>query len=174
MDQQELKNVLEKHRKWFLGEPNGERANLSSANLSSADLSSANLSSANLRSANLSYANLSEIKEDFFKVLLIAKNETLGLYDSLMRGKIDGSVYVGECACLVGTIAKVRREHFRKLEIDLKPNAERLAEKWFLGIAKDDIPQSNQISSITADWMREFMDTEKIKYPRYEIMAIQD
>ena len=55
----ELKEVLEKHRKWLTDEEGGECANLSGANLSWADLSGANLSGADLSRANLSRANLS-------------------------------------------------------------------------------------------------------------------
>jgi hypothetical protein len=54
-----LREVLESHRKWRLGEPGGTRAYLSGANLSGAYLSGADLSGANLRSAYLSGANLS-------------------------------------------------------------------------------------------------------------------
>jgi hypothetical protein len=192
MNHQELKNVLDLHRKWLAGESDGKRADLRSANLRYTDLRSADLRytdlrSADLRSANLSSANLSytdlnsadlrsadlrSIKEDFFKVLSVAKAEVLGLYDALMRGKISGTAYEGDCACLVGTIANIRHEQYKCLTIDLKPNAERLSEKWFLGISENDLPQNNPISSITAEWMREWMDAEKIKYPKYEITPI--
>ena len=59
MDEQELKNILDKHFKWLRGENGGKRANLFGANLSRADLSGANLSRANLFGANLSRADLS-------------------------------------------------------------------------------------------------------------------
>lgn len=62
MDQQELKNVLELHRKWVMSEEGGSKANLSYADLSSADLK--------------------EVREDFLKRLAIAKAEVLGLYDA--------------------------------------------------------------------------------------------
>ena len=55
----ELKEVLEKHRKWLTDEEGGECADLSRADLSWANLSKANLSKANLSRANLSKANLS-------------------------------------------------------------------------------------------------------------------
>ena len=58
-DLEELKEVLEKHRKWLTGEEGGECANLSCANLSGADLSRVDLSEADLSRANLSGANLS-------------------------------------------------------------------------------------------------------------------
>ncbi len=57
--EEELHQVIAKHKDWLDGVEGGERANLSSANLSSADLSYADLSFANLSSANLSSANLS-------------------------------------------------------------------------------------------------------------------
>ena len=59
MNQEELNEILEKHKKWLNDEEDGERADLSSADLSSANLSGANLSWANLSSADLSSANLS-------------------------------------------------------------------------------------------------------------------
>ena len=59
MKNTELKSILEAHRKWLVGEPDGCRANLSGANLRDADLSGANLRGANLRGANLRDADLS-------------------------------------------------------------------------------------------------------------------
>ena len=51
----ELKEILEKHRKWINGEEGGERANLSGANLSGVNLSNAYLNHANLSGANLGF-----------------------------------------------------------------------------------------------------------------------
>ena len=56
---EELKVILELHKKWLDDEKDGVRADLSYANLRSANLSSADLRSANLRSADLRYADLS-------------------------------------------------------------------------------------------------------------------
>ena len=53
MGEQELKDILEKHKIWLNDSSKGKRADLSYA-----DLSYANLRSADLRYANLSYANL--------------------------------------------------------------------------------------------------------------------
>jgi hypothetical protein len=69
MEQNELKRILEKHRKWVYGEGGLcadlygaylSGANLSGANLYNANLSHANLSGAYLSGANLSGANLSD------------------------------------------------------------------------------------------------------------------
>ena len=59
MNAEQLKDILNKHKKWLLNENGGERADLSRADLSRADLSRADLSGANLSGANLSRANLS-------------------------------------------------------------------------------------------------------------------
>lgn len=53
MTKEELSLILDKHKKWLNGDPDGERANLSRA-----DLRGANLSRTDLRGANLSRANL--------------------------------------------------------------------------------------------------------------------
>ena len=58
MEENQLKNVLELHRKWINKEPGGERANLRGADLREADLRGANLWRANLRGANLRGAHL--------------------------------------------------------------------------------------------------------------------
>jgi hypothetical protein len=238
MDQQQLKNVLDLHRKWVIGEEGGKRANLrgadlygadlrgadlygadlygadlygadlygadlygadlrganlGGANLRGADLYGADLGGANLRGADLygadlygadlygadlrgadlRGANLGEIKEDFFKVLEAASHEVLGLYDALMRGLVDGSHYEGDCACLVGTIANVRHEKYDKLSIPLKPDADRPSERWFLAIGKGDIPQSNPVSAVTAEWMREWMRAKGMTFPEYRIVAFE-
>ena len=196
MNQQELKNVLDLHRKWVLSESDGVRAdlryanlryaNLRSADLRSADLSYANLSSANLSSAdlryadlryanlsyaNLSYADLEPIKQDFFKVLDAAKPEVISLYDSIMRGKIDGTKYEGECACLKGTIANIKKCNYRDLKNGLKPDADSISERWFLAILEGDTPQSNQVAKITEEWMLEWALINEMPLPEYKLVS---
>lgn len=58
MNVEELKDILNKHTLWLLGDAKGVKADLSGANLIGADLSGADLSVANLRGANLRGANL--------------------------------------------------------------------------------------------------------------------
>lgn len=72
MKPDELKTILENHKKWLDGIEDGEQANLSGANmrganlrgadLRDANLRGADLRGANLRDANLSYADLSGCK----------------------------------------------------------------------------------------------------------------
>ena len=54
--QEELKEILHKHKLWLEGDSSGVKANLSDANLRVADLSEADLSWADLREADLDYS----------------------------------------------------------------------------------------------------------------------
>jgi uncharacterized protein YjbI with pentapeptide repeats len=131
-------------------------ANLSSANLRSADLRSANLRSANLSSANLRSADLNDIRNDFWSILLFAQPEIAGLRTAIVEGRIDGSVYKGECACLVGTIANVRKCDVNDLKGNLEQNSSRPAERFFMGISKGDKPENNPVSKIVLEWLDQF------------------
>ncbi len=144
-------------------------ANLRGANLRDANLRGANLRDANLRGANLGDADLDRIKQDYLAVLTVAKNEVVGLYKALIEGRIDGSVYTGECACLVGTIAKIRGESHVHLGIDLAPRSSRPAERWFLAIRKGDTPDNNQAAAIVKTWTEEFAVSEGIALPKMKI-----
>ena len=131
-------------------------ANLSGANLFRANLSEADLSGADLSEANLSGANLTPIRDDIWAVLCSAPSEVLTLRQALIDGKVDGSTYSGDCACLVGTLA-----HARKVDENgiagLKPNSHRPAERFFLGIKTGDTPDTNQFSKIALAWIDEWL-----------------
>ena len=58
INKEELKEILENHKKWTNGVEGGSRANLEGANLYGANLNCANLEGANLNRANLNCANL--------------------------------------------------------------------------------------------------------------------
>jgi hypothetical protein len=145
-------------------------ANLYGANLYGADLSGANLSGANLSVADLSGAKLSEadlygakidewstrsIRADLFDVLLRAQAEVPALLATLRAGKINGSTYEGECACLAGTIANARHVEYRILPFI---DAARPIERWFTGIAEGNTPENNTVAKITEGWIVEFME----------------
>ena len=156
-------NLSEANLSWAdLSEANLSEADLSWANLSEANLSEANLSWANLSKANLSWANLSEanlskadllvIRGDFWQILLQNQNEVEGLLKAVREGKIDGSVYTGECCCLMGTIANVRG-----CDVDtLEKNSSRPAERFFMGISEGHTPETNPVSKIVEQWIVEF------------------
>ena len=58
MSKEELKEILDKHKKWLNDKEGGEKANLSYANLRYVDLSCTDLRSANLRYVDLSCTDL--------------------------------------------------------------------------------------------------------------------
>jgi hypothetical protein len=147
-------------------------ADLRSADLSYTNLSSADLRSADLRSADLRSANLLEIREDFFQRLNLAIHEVSGLYKAVRDGRIEGSTYEGKCACFVGTVANVRgvKSDDLKQLIGLKKDAGSPTERWFRGISKGDIPESNPVSRITSQWIEEFSQANGIVLPKRSIV----
>ncbi|MBZ9975502.1 pentapeptide repeat-containing protein [Mesorhizobium sp. BR-1-1-10] len=132
------------------------QANLSEANLSWANLSEANLSWANLSEANLSEANLRAIKHDIWGVLLNAIPEVPALRQALIDGKVNGSTYSGQCACLCGTIANVRGCSYNDLD-GIEANSGSAAERFFLAIRTGDTPEKNQPAKLVVGWIDEFM-----------------
>ncbi len=132
-------------------------AYLGGANLGGANLRDANLRDAYLRGANLRDAYLGGVKDDLRKVLDAAPGEVTGLLTALREGRIDGSQYQGQCACLVGTIANLRHEPHDALKIDLRPDASRPSEVWFLAIGRGDTPETSQVAAITAGWIEEWI-----------------
>jgi hypothetical protein len=147
-------------------------AYLKGAYLEGADLKGAYLKGAYLKGAYLEGAYLEDIKADFMKRLSLAKSEVVGLYKSVVDGKIDGSVYTGECACFVGTVAKVRGVEPEELQaaIGLEMNSSSPTEKWFMAIRKGDTPESNQVSAIVAVWIREWSNENDVKLPARKVV----
>ena len=149
-------------------------ANLRGANLTGANLTGAYLEGANLEDANLEDANLESIRSDFFFRLVLAEGEVPFLYDSLMRGKINGSSYTGECCCFVGTIANARKENYEELTCGLKPDSSSPTERWFLAIREGDRPYNNKISQITVEWIREWCADRGIELPIYKLVSSKE
>jgi hypothetical protein len=171
----ELKTALEKHAKWVLGQDGGQRLYLAGANLADADLRSANLEGANLEGANLEganlyganlyganlrSANLAAIEADIVSVLETAPNEAPGVLQALRDGKIDGSTYAGECACLVGTIANLQQKSV--YDSCFVRDGGRPAERWFLAIRKGHTPQNNPVAAVTEDWIVKYLEKRAI------------
>lgn len=148
MDKAELKKILELHLKWLNNEPGGQHAYLSGADLNG--------------------ANLEPIKEDFFSRLDLAKDEVEGLYSLLQKGAVDGTAYEGDCACFVGSVAKIRGERYKSLSTGLKPDLNSPTERWFLAIQKGHTPENSVIAKITSEWMREWAKNRGLELDRVE------
>ncbi len=134
-------------------------ADLSDADLSRADLSRADLSDANLSGADLRDADLRPIKHDLFGVLLYAQHEVPAMLEALKNGNVDGSTYSGDCACLVGTICKIRKvdAELPAAVLHLPKDSSSAIERWFMGIRPGDTPESSLLVKITTEWVEEFL-----------------
>jgi hypothetical protein len=141
-------------------------ADLSYTDLSSADLRCADLRCADLRYAVLSYAVLScadvrSIKADFLAEVLRLPNELEALRDAITDGRIDGSTYSGDCACLAGTLAKARGiENYDGENIAIGTFAFHASvssprEKFFAAIKPGDTPEKSSPAKIALEWTNE-------------------
>ncbi|AGZ32548.1 pentapeptide repeat-containing protein [Burkholderia pseudomallei] len=136
-------------------------ANLSGANLSDANLSGANLRGADLSGADLSGAYLLPIKADFIEVISQAPREVPALIEALKVGRVDGSTYSGECACLVGTIANARGIDVGSSEFGIPKDSSRPVERFFMAIRKGDTPETNAASKLALEWAETWLDTQR-------------
>jgi len=127
-------------------------ADLHGADLRDADLHGADLRDANLRDADLHGADLTPVRDDFWAVLSSAPAEVMGLRTALVEGRVAGSNYEGECACLVGTIANLRGCEYTKIP-NLVPDSRRPAEVWFLMIGKGATPENNAAAKQAVAWI---------------------
>lgn len=117
---------------------------------------------ANLGDANLRDANLGNIRDDIIKNALdIMPNEVPALRQALVDGKVDGTMYNGECGCLFTTLA--RASGFQgTIELgdvvgNLKADSSSARERWFMGIRKGDTPENSQIVKTTVQWIDEWI-----------------
>ena len=109
-------------------------------------------------------AGVSGIRDDFFAVLDTAPAEVPALLAALRAGKVDGSTYEGECACLVGTIANAIGCPYTAVP-GLRPNSDRPAECWFMGIQPGDTPENHQLCKITEGWVLEWQSRRATAAP---------
>ena len=130
-------------------------ARLDGARLDGARLDCASLVGASLVGASLNGASLEFFKNDLWNVLLHVPHEIHGLALALKEGRVDGSVYQGECACLVGTIANLRGCNYSQLP-ELRPDSSRPAEQWFMSIRKGDTAESSVVVKLTLEWIQDF------------------
>ena len=144
-------------------------ADLTDAVLTGADLRGADLRDADLRDAVLTDAVgaswLREAREDIWRVLSWAPAEAPAVLKALEEGRVDGSCYSGECACLVGTIANARGVDvdeipFRLDDADeLAKDADSPAERFFARIRPGHTPDISMDAALAACWVREFIRT---------------
>ena len=138
------------------------------ADLSGADLSGAYLRGAYLRGADLRDADLRSVKADFFMILAMGHTEVPHLIKALREGRVDGSTYEGECACLVGTLENGGAS-------GVPHQSDSPAEQWFWPIRKGTKPGDDSEggfrSAKALEWALEYARLTGIKLPADEVPA---
>ena len=137
----------------YLAGANLARAYLADAYLAGANLADANLADAYLADANLAGANLRPIKADFFMILAMGHHEVSALISALKDGRVDGSTYSGDCACLVGTLENAGATN-------IPHEASSPAELWFSpirkGVKPGDEGEGGFRSAKALEWAEEY------------------
>ena len=93
--------------------------------------------------------------------ILRLPNELDALRAAIIGGKIDGSTYSGECACLAGTLAKTSGlivNSGDEIGVDAAPfhvDASSPRERFFSAIKAGDTPETNPCSAIALGWVDE-------------------
>jgi hypothetical protein len=131
-------------------------ADLYGADLRGANLREADLYGANLREADLRGIPLDKLPQDFINqcsrdilfILGSLKAEVPALRQSLIDGKVDGSQYEGECACLIGTLANADGglEKVCSAIPFYEKGTHNYGEMWFLNIHEGDTPETNEFA----------------------------
>ena len=135
-------------------------ADLTGADLTRANLTSADLTGAHLTRAHLTSADLTSIKQDTIAEILRMPNELDALRLAIVEGRIDGSTYSGDCACLAGTLAKARGitdydgdDITNGLTFHASASSPR--ERFFTTIRRGDTPETNGAAQVALDWIDE-------------------
>ena len=80
---------------------------------------------------------------------------SLGLVRAaLVEGRVDGTLYEGECACLIGTIAMARG--CRSTDLGIAPDNERPAERFAISIRPGDTPEDHPTAALIVQWIDEW------------------
>ena len=121
-------------------------ANLYGANLYGADLCEADLRGADLAKLPVDYIN--QCSRDILFILGHLKSEVPGLRKALVEGRVDGSQYEGECACLIGTLGNVDGGVDKVCEAIpfYEKGTHNMGEIFFLNIRKGDTPKNNSFA----------------------------
>jgi hypothetical protein len=118
--------------------------------------------------------DLAAVKEDFLSVISKLPGEVPYLRLAVIEGRIDGSAYYGECACLKGTLArKAAGFTFNTVNwavlyivcaLGMRCSvADSQAEQFFYHIQEGDTPATNPYSAVALDWLDEFLVGERVE-----------
>ena len=142
-------------KKWFSGTVlyESEKETIKEA-LQEAALQDADLRGADLRGIGfekLPQKYIDDCSRDILYVLHYLRDEVPFLRKKLIAGEVDGSQYSGDCACLVGSLAKAEKDNAKYDDVEKFCKAipfytmgtHNMGESWFLNIRKGDTPDNN-------------------------------
>jgi hypothetical protein len=96
-----------------------------------------------------------EARADLFRVLRLNREHIPFLLEALEAGRVDGSKYHKECACVYGTLRNARGLRtvcdVPGFEMGLTP-----IERWALDIKPGHTPDNSETVRQTVQWIREF------------------
>jgi hypothetical protein len=126
-------------------------ADLRGAVLQGADLQDAVLQGADLRDASIKQLGdyVNQCSRDMLFIFEHLKSELPGLRKALVEGRINGTQYEGDCACLIGTLGKLdggtakvcRAIPFYEMGL------QNYGEQWFYQIRTGDTPKNNEFAA---------------------------
>ena len=104
-------------------------------------------------------------KVDFMNTvnLFRTNGEVQFLRQAIVEGRIDGTAYEGDCACLVGTLANARGKDYFDLCFDVgyRKSGYNPAEIWFWHIKEGDTPENNSFAKTALEWCDEMLAQEQ-------------
>jgi hypothetical protein len=117
--------------------------------------------------------DLAAVKEDFLSVVSKLPGKVPYLRLALLEGRIDGTAYYGECACLKGTLAQKSLGFtfgnvsgaavFIESALGIRCGiADSQAEQFFWHIQEGDTPATNPYSAVVLDWLDELLVGERV------------
>ena len=107
----------------------------------------------------------SSIKNDVWAVISHTPLEAIGLREALISGLVNGEVYKGDCACLVGTLEKSGNKNTPRRD------SGRPAELWFYNIKTGDTPANNPFSRLAVEWIDELLTNWGVEIPAKEVAS---
>lgn len=170
---------------------------IGTAEIANAKLNQAIISGATFKGSTLNHpsvkAELAPVKNEFFRLLSIIKDNVPDLYYAVSEGKTVGweNESLVRHGSFIKTVAYVRKEPFDKLTVDLKPDPDHIIERWFRGIKVVKGEQKGSVKTkksctrtcatlrLFLRWLEEFMIRQSIEYTpnakrtfKYEILPM--
>ena len=135
----------------------------------------ADLRSADLRSAkNIPQSYINICSRDMLFVFEHLKSELPFLRKALIDGKVNGTQYAGDCACLIGTLAKAKNittlDDIEKKICPLIPfydmGLHNPGEQWFWQIREGDTPDKSFFAKHAVELIDSIVKPTTAKKPR--------